>query len=157
MDYFKRKGMRSGSRVMEVGCGWGLAGIYMAKKHYARVTGVDVDPEIFPFLRLHAEMNKVNISIVNKGFDKITGKHLSNIRIMVGADICFWDNMVDPLRRLILRALRAGVKLVLIADPVRSPFEELCGYFVKKRGAEVLDLMVQRPRHIQGQILKITS
>ena len=157
MDYFQRKGMRSGSHVMEVGCGWGLVGIYMAKKYHAHVTGVDVDPEIFPFLHLHAKMNKVKISTVNKGFDKITGKHLSNIRIMVGADICFWDNMVYPLRRLILRALRAGVKPVLIADPVRSPFEELCDYFVNKRDAEVLDWTVERPRHIQGQILKITS
>ena len=155
MDYFKRNSLQIGSRVMEVGCGWGLAGIYLAKKYQARVTGVDIDPDIFPFLHLHAKLNKVKVLTLNKGFDKLTGRSLVNTRILVGADICFWDDMIDPLKRLILRALRAGVRLVLIADPCRSPFQELCEYFVEKRGGEILGWSVKRPRPIQGQILKI--
>jgi predicted nicotinamide N-methyase len=157
MDYFKRNGMPNRSRVMEIGCGWGLAGIYLAKKYNARVTGVDVDADIFPFLHLHANINKVKISTMNKGFDKLTRKCLMDTGIMLGADICFWDDMIDPLKRLILRALRAGVKLVLIADPCRPPFQELCEYFADKRGGEILDWSVRRPRPIQGQILKIET
>ena len=157
MDYFKRRGLPEGSRVMEVGCGWGLSSIYCAKKHGAIVTGVDIDSDILPFLRLHAEINKVKISFINKGFDRLRGKDLRNTDILIGADICFWDEMVDQLRRLIRRALGVGVKLVLIADPVRSPFEELSGYFVDKMGGEILDWSVERPRHIRGQILKISS
>lgn len=157
MDYLKREGLSKDSSVMEVGCGWGLAGIYCAKKHQARVIGVDIDSHVFPYLHLHAAANRVTILTINKGFDRLNGRLLSKIDVMIGADICFWDDMIDPLRRLILRALRSGVRLVLIADPVRSPFEELCQYFQKKRDAEILDWFVRRPRHIQGQILKISS
>ena len=157
MDYFKRNGLAEGSRVMEIGCGWGLASIYCAKKHGAKVTGVDIDPDVYPFLELHAAINKVEMSFMRKGFDGLTGRLLEGTDVLIGADICFWENMFDSLRRLTRRALRAGVGLVLIADPVRSPFEELGDYFEEKMGGEVLDWMVNRPRHIRGQILKIVA
>ncbi len=156
MDYFRREGLREGSRVMEIGCGWGLLGIYCAKRHGALVTGVDIDPDVFPFLRLHADINRVKISFIKKSFEGLRLKNLINTDILMGADICFWDDMVTPLRRLIRRALDAGVGLVLIADPIRSPFEELCKYFVGKRGGELLDWNVSRPRRIRGQILRIS-
>lgn len=155
MDYFKQNALYNRVRVMEVGCGWGLAGIYCAKKHGAIVTGTDIDPDVFPFLQLHAEVNKVKINTLKKGFDGITNKLLSNTDILIGADICFWDDMVHHLRRLIKRAIRSGTKLILIADPVRSPFEELSEYCTERLGGEVLDWTVNRPRNIQGQILKI--
>ncbi|MFC1532590.1 methyltransferase, partial [Thermodesulfobacteriota bacterium] len=157
MDYFKHNGLAKGSRVIEVGCGWGLSGIYCVKKHGAVVNGFDIDTDVLPFARLHANINKVDIAFVKKGFEGLRGKHLCDTDILIGTDICFWDDMIDPLRRLIRRALNNGVGLVLIADPVRSPFEELCRYFTDKAGGEALDWSVQRPRPIQGQILKISG
>lgn len=142
---------------MELGCGWGLAGIYCAKKHDAVVTGIDADPDVFPFLQLHCEVNNVKIETIKRNFDRLTVAGLSRTDVLIGADICFWDNMYDPLRRLIHRALRAGVKLILISDPVRSPFEELGDYCVEKFGGQVLDWEVKSPRPILGQILKISS
>jgi predicted nicotinamide N-methyase len=157
MDYFKRRGLLKGTRVMEVGCGWGLSGIYCAKKHGAVVTGADIDPDVFPFLHLHAEINKVEVATMRKGFNGLRIRHLKDFDVMIGADICFWDKMMDPLRRLIGRALRAGVELVLIADPGRTPFLELGEYFTEKGTGEMLDWTVHRPRRIQGQILRISQ
>ena len=82
---------------------------------------------------------------------------MKDVDVLIGADICFWDEMVDPLNRLIKRALKAGVKLILIADPVRSPFEELAEHFTGIQGGEVMDWSVKRPRKIRGQILKISQ
>lgn len=155
MDYFKRRGMRPGSRVLEIGCGWGLAGIYCAKRHGALVTGVDIDPDVFPFLHCHAGINNVDIATLHTGFDGLKIRDLTQTDILIGSDICFWDKMVDPMRRLIARTLRAGVRMVLIADPGRSPFEELGEYFIDREGGEMLDWVVKRPRRIQGRILKI--
>ncbi|MBN2059938.1 MAG: methyltransferase domain-containing protein [Deltaproteobacteria bacterium] len=157
MDYLKRHGLPEGARVMEVGCGWGLAGIYCAKKYHARVTGVDIDPDVFPFLRLHAEINGVQIDIMKKGFDDLTCRLLRQVDFLIGADICFWDGMTDQLRRLVRRALRAKVKAILITDPVRSPFEELGEYCIDKFDGEVLDWVISRPRRILGQILRVES
>lgn len=142
---------------MEVGCGWGLSGIYCAKKHGAVVTGVDIDPDVFPFLHLHAEINKVRIATMRKGFNGLRIRHLKDFDVMIGADICFWDKMMDPLKKLIGRALRAGVELVLIADPGRSPFLELGEYFTEKGTGEMLDWTAHLPRRIQGQILRISQ
>ncbi len=157
MDYFHRLGLPKGSKVMEIGCGWGLAGIYCAKKHHAHVTGVDMDHEVFPFLRLHAQINGVEIRTLGKRFGGLTEKHLQDIDVLIGADICFWDENIHPLKRLILRARRAGVHLVLIADPIRSPFEKLGAYFVEHCGGQMLDWTSEHPRCIRGKILKIGS
>jgi len=140
---------------MEIGCGWGLLGIYCAKKYGAEVTAVDLDPEVFPYLDLHAKVNGVQISTLKKGFDGLRTEHLKEVDLLIGADVCFWDDMVKPLKKLILRALRAKVQQVLIADPGRPPFEEVGEYFASRRGGEILDWMAQRPRRTEGRILKI--
>lgn len=155
MDYFKHRGLPEGTRVTELGCGWGLAGIYCAKKHGAIVTGIDIDSEVFPYLRLHSDINKVEIATVKKSFVELTGRHLKNIDVLIGSDICFWNKMVEPLKRLIDQALRAGVRLVLIADPGRTTFEKVAKYFAEKWKAEVLDWTVGRPRRTKGRILQI--
>lgn len=157
MDFFKRQGLQNGTRVMEVGCGWGLAGIYCAKKHGAVVTGVDIDSAVFPYLNIHTKINDVKIATMRKGFDGLIGDDLKDIDVIIGADICFWDSMVDSLKRLICRALGEGVRLVVIADPGRSSFDKLGGYFVEKLTGKMLNRTVRSPYLIKGRILKIDS
>ena len=155
MDYLHRRGLPEDARVMEVGCGWGLLGIYCAKKYGAKVTSVDVDPEVIPYLKLHAKINEVDVATMRKDFDGLRTKHLEKIDVLIGADVCFWDTLVKPLKNLILRSLRAKVKQVLISDPGRPPFEEVAEYFISKKGGEILDWTAQRPRRSEGRILKI--
>lgn len=157
MDYLRHNTLPKKARVMEIGCGWGLASIYCAKKYGAIVTGVDIDPEVFPYLRLHAEINKVHIATLQQKFNRLKEDHLQNFDVVIGADICFWDKMVNPLKRFINRALRAGVQLVTITDPGRPTFEKIGDYFVKKQRGEILDWAVHRPRNIQGRLLMIQS
>lgn len=157
MDYLRRRGLPKKARVMDVGCGWGLTGIYCAKNHGAKVTGVDIDSEVFPFLNLHAEINDVQITTMRRSFQGLTGNHLKNVDILLGADICFWDSMIDPLKKLIRRALRSGVETVLIADPGRTTFDKLGAYFSGEMKGEILDWEVRRPRRIEGQILRVTN
>ena len=147
--------MPDGARVMEVGCGWGLAAIYCAKKYGAKVTAIDRDSEILPYLLLHAGINEVEIIALKKDFTRLRARDFEQVDLLIGADICFWDNLVDPLRRLILRALSANVQQVLITDPGRSPFEQLGSYFINKGNGRVFDWTAQRPRRSQGRILSI--
>ena len=155
MDYLNRKGLAPGSRVMEAGCGWGLASVYCAKKHQARVTGVDADEDVFPFLGLHAKVNGVEVDVLRRDFNRITTDFLGGFDLLIAADVCFWDELVRPIRNLVLRALRAGVKEVLIADPGRSPFESVCEHLLKGREGEILDWSTKRPRRIRGRILRM--
>jgi predicted nicotinamide N-methyase len=155
MDFIKFKGLIKGSRVLDAGCGWGLTGIYCAKNYDSIVTGFDIDSEVFPYLHMHADINGVNIVTLNQGFDEFTHEQLKHFDILIGTDICFWDSMVDSLKELILRSLDSGVRMVIIADPGRSPFEELGRYFIEKGNGEVRNWTIYHPYLIQGRILSI--
>ena len=137
MDYVEQQGLPANPSVMEIGCGWGAAGIYCAKQHQASVVGVDADPNVFPYLQLHAETNEVSIRTRTSRFEKLKKKHLAPHDLILGADICFWDELVDPLYKVIRKAVKAGVRQVIIADPGRSPFDEVCKRCRKKFDAEV--------------------
>lgn len=157
MNYLGRRGLPEKIRLMEIGCGWGLAGIYCARKHAAIVTGVDKDPAVFPYLRLHAHLNRVKVSTLKSDLKNLRIREMKQVNVVIGADICYWDSMVDPLRKFIRRALLGGVKQVLVADPGRPTFERIADYFVNQESAEVLDWKTRRPRSIAGRILKIDS
>jgi predicted nicotinamide N-methyase len=155
MDFLSRRGLPRRGLVMEIGCGWGLLGMYCAKKFQARVTCVDIDPDVFPFLELHAEMNRVKITTLKRAIGGLSREHLQGIETLVGADVCFWDNMVLALKRLINRALKTGIKRIYIADPGRSTFEELESFCQDKNLGEAVDWRIRYPRPISGRILKI--
>jgi hypothetical protein len=63
--------------------------------------------------------------------------------------------MVLPLKRTINRALRVGVRSVLIADPGRGPFLELCEYYSETGTGKTLERSVSRPKKARAQILQI--
>ena len=155
MDFLNGQGLRKGAHVMELGCGWGLAGIFCAKNRGAEVTSVDIDSEVFPYLHMHTQLNDVEVSTMHLGFDDLIGEHLKGIDVMIGADICFLDSLADSLEGLICRALGEGVQLVAIADPGRTSFERLGRHFVQEMSGEVRDRSVQRPYPIEGRILRI--
>jgi predicted nicotinamide N-methyase len=153
MDYLDRQGIKEGSRVMEVGCGWGLLGIYCARKWGAEVIGVDADDKVFPYLHVHAEVNEVTIQTRTARFENMRKSHLEGTQLMVGGDICFWDEMIDPLAKLINRAMKSGVDQVIVADPGRPPFDEVCERAQKKWGAEVKQWKVTKPSKAHGWLL----
>lgn len=155
IDYLARRKLPRGTHLMEVCCGWGMAGIYCAKKHGALVTGVDKDAEVFPYLRLHARINRVEIFTLKADLRNLSMRELKRVDVVLGADICYWDSMVDPLRRFIRRALRCGVKQMLVADLGRPTFETIAAHFVKNGAGEVFDWKTRRPRTIEGRILRI--
>ena len=158
VDYLKKQQLiTSRHKVLDVGCGWGICGICCARTYHAKVICADIDPDVYPYLNLHAEINKVKIDFLKLGFDQIKSKLLKDIDVIVGADICFWDNLVDPLRRLIQRAKRASVKLILLADPGRPTFDDLSEFFIHKSGAELLEWEIKKPYSTSGKILHIES
>ena len=157
IDHIRKTRLEPGSKILELGCGWGLTGIFCAKKFDAAVTAVDIDPDIYPYLDLHTRINKVKVEFLNKGFDKISSRRLQDVDMIIGSDICFWDNLIDPLRRLIQRARRASVGRILIADPGRPTFDSLVESLAPKRGVEVLDREIKKPRRMSGKILQITD
>ena len=155
MHYLKKNPPKQRSKGMEVGCGWGPASIFMAKKFKCKMTAVDLDPAVFPFLQAQAELNGVKVDTLKSRFEKLSGPRLSGYKYLIGSDICFWDEMVDPLFKLIRRAKKAGVKNIYIADPGRSSFLELAELCEKKLGAEYEYYEISKPVRATGFILRV--
>lgn len=156
MDYLSECPIEPGSRVLELGCGWGLSGIFCAKHFDADVVSLDADESVFPFLELHAEVNGIEAQTYCQRFEKVTKADLSHFDVIIGADICFWDEMSIPLTQLIKRALAADVGRIIITDPGRQPFRDMAEEF-SNRDANVIytDWSVPEPHNIWGLVLDI--
>ncbi|WP_101757180.1 methyltransferase [Oceanicoccus sp. KOV_DT_Chl] len=157
MDYLQQNPPQNGCKVLELGCGWGLAGIHCAKHYQAVVTGVDADSAVFPYLQLHAEANDVAIKTKRQYFEKITTKQLAEYDLIIAADICFWDELADTVFNLIKRACKAGVGKIIIADPERAPFFDLAERCIDQYYAELEHRAIDQPRRATGCLLIIEN
>ena len=153
MDFLARQGLPQEANVLEIGCGWGLAGMYCAKNHGANVLGMDADSAVFPYLKLHAEINDVEVGTWRCKFEKVKKKDLKGTNLIIGADICFWDEMVDSVYKLIKKAMKVGVGQVIVADPGRPPFHALSEKVVKKFGGEVKEWEVDEEIKAEAYLL----
>ena len=157
MDYLHQRGVPPHARVLELGCGWGLVGIACAKTFQAQVTGLDADTAVFPYLQLHAQRNGVHIATRHGTFADLAPQDLAAFDLIVGADIRFWEELVDPLYQLVRHGIAAGVAEILVADPGRPPFDELCARCVQQGDAEVLDWAMTTPVAESGRILRVVG
>lgn len=157
MDYFlHNETLESEQKIIEIGCGWGPASIFCAYHATADVTGVDRDDEVFPFLEVQAALNEVEVKTLQKSFEKLTKKELGRYDLLIGADICFWPQLAKIQLNLINRALKAGVKEIVIADPGRAPFYELAEKcLIKYPNTELIDWYCSEPEYFEGEILHI--
>src|SRR5439155_26803730 len=154
LDYLSQRGVPPRARVLELGCGWGLVGIACAKMFQAQVTGLDADAAVFPYLQLHAQRNGVHLATRHGTFADLTPQELAAFELIVGADICFWEELVDPLYQLVRHGVAAGVAEILVADPSRPPFDELCARCLQHGDAEVLAWATTTPTRESGRILR---
>jgi predicted nicotinamide N-methyase len=155
LDHLERLRLRPKTRVLEIGCGWGIASAYCAKVRGAKVTALDADPNVLPIAKLQAEANGVKIRTVEGRFESVPADLLRETDVVVGADICFWDELVDPLFGLIRRALRAGVQRVVLADPGRPCFEDLAALCEEQLRAILIDTETKKPTKADGYVLVV--
>jgi predicted nicotinamide N-methyase len=157
MDYLEQRSIEPHVRVLELGCGWGLLGIYCARTFKACVTALDADAAVFPYLHLHAQLNGVDVQTRHLSFEHLKLYDLATFDLIVGADICFWDELVDPLCATIKHGIQAGVSEILVADPDRPPFDDLCARVETMCGADVLYWETDTPFSTSGRILRVVG
>jgi predicted nicotinamide N-methyase len=157
IDYLSKHPPEHVGTVMDAGCGWGMSGIYCARTFDSQVSSVDADADVFPYLQANAEANGVAVTTVQSRFEKVTTRQLESIDLLVAADICFWDELVNPVFNLVNRAVKAGVKKIIIADPERSPFFEVAKRCEDRFCAEVLEWRTRKPVTARGALLVVEN
>lgn len=155
IDYLKDNPPAQNLRILEIGCGWGIGGIFCAKHYHAAVTSLDADNSVFPFLDYHAQLNDVVVKTLVLRYEKITIDMLKNFDIVVASDICFWDKMTQPLTNLIHRCYKAGVQRVVMTDPGRQPFRDMAEVCAKTYNAIYENWSVPHPYNVSGLVLDI--
>ncbi len=156
MDYLDHKPIAKGTKVLEIGCGWGPASVYCARRFKAKVTGLDIDRDVFPFLDVLAELNGVKVKPLVSKFENLKSKQLADYHTIVGSDVCFWDSMVKPLYQLINRAMKAGTQRFIVTDPGRPTFYELADMCSKKFKVKLVEWYAVEPERFEGEIVEIT-
>ncbi len=141
--------------MLDLGCGWGPLALSAAQRFDARVTAMDADPDVFPYLELHAALNDVDIETLQCRFERLTKKQMQGVHTLAGADVCFWDSLTPVQFNLIRRALKAGVQRIIIADPGRDPFYKLAEQCREKFNTRLLDRRTSTPRPASADLLVV--
>lgn len=155
IDYLETYPIEPKSNVLEVGCGWGVAGMYLTKKQQATVTGIDIDPGVRDYFNLQNAINHCSQEFQERGFESLSSDDLSHYQYLIGSDICFWDELTNPLFQLICDAKNTGIKNILIADPGRPPFWHLADLCTEQLNSEVITRRILEPWKSEKYILVI--
>ena len=157
IDYLHKNPPEHSRTVLDAGCGWGITGMWCAKKLGANVISLDADPAVFPYLEAVASLNEVATTPLVKRFEKLTKRDLGDIDLLVGGDICFWDELVKPVSVMIDKALDAGVKQIVIADPERPTFHTMAERVINKHGGDLINWAVNGSVTATGALLVINN
>ena len=157
IDYLHKHPEPKPRNVLDAGCGWGIGGIWCAQRFGARVTSVDADRHVFPFLRVTAELNGVETQERVSRFERLTKRDLAAFDTLIAADVCFWDELVAPVANLVNRAIDAGVERIVIADPERPTFHEMAERCIAKHGGEVKNWRTTGSLAASGALLIINN
>jgi len=157
MDYLHKNPPEKVSTVLDAGCGWGITGIWFAKRFGSQVISMDADPDVFPYLDAVAALNKVSTTPLVDRFEKLKRKQLAPVDLLVAADICFWDDLVKPVGKMIDKAIDAGVGQIVMADPERPTFHEMAQKAVRRHGGEVINWSLKGKLKATGALLVINN
>lgn len=157
MEYLQQNPLQAQQRVMDIGCGWGLLGIFCAKHFASKALLVDADSNVFPYVNSHEQLNNVRVKTVRANFNEITATHLAHQDVIMGSDICFWPQLATQLRLLIGNAIKAGVKHIILADPGRETFLQLAEFCTHHYGATLHKRTVAGRTASKGYLLVIDN
>lgn len=141
----------SDKKILEVGCGWGILGLYLAKKFNCDALLTDKDDKVLPLVHSHAELNNLKVDTAAASFTSLTDDQLSRTNAIFGVEVCYSQEAATDLSNLFARACKLGVQQIFIVDPGRPDFLDI----VCKNTYEFNKKIYELPGTINGKVTKV--
>jgi hypothetical protein len=142
---------------LDLGGGWGVLGIACVNMFQAQVTGLDADAAVFPSLQLHAQRHGVHLATRQGTVADLAPQDLAAFELIVRADICLWEERMDPFDQLVCHGVVAGVADIRLTDPGRPPFDDLCARCLQHGDAAVLAWATTTPVRASGRMPQVVG
>lgn len=110
--------------LLELGCGVGVTATWLAKKFGLKVLATDHDTNVRELVTMNAKDNDVDQLVQFQTLDwRNPPQGLKLYQAIVGSDIIYDKDSIDPLTALIKQKLRPN-GLFITCNPMRYQFEE---------------------------------
>ena len=146
IDFLSRYNLKNIDTTIDIGCGWGVVLAYLEKQGVDCV-GIDVDKNMKHYVDVVNKLNKTNVEVLHMDYKELPKETFSKVDLVIGCDICYWENHVGNIVDLIKLAKCP----VLIADPGRDTFWEL----TEKVKGNLHEILLKKPRAVRGYVYEI--
>jgi predicted nicotinamide N-methyase len=102
-------------------------------------------------------LNGLELDFCAAKFQQLSKADFAGMDLVVGTDICFWEELTQPLYLMIRRAIMAGVPRIIIGDPGRAPFWALSEKCKKHFSARNITQHTELPVRTKKQLLVIQA
>jgi len=146
IDFLSRYNLQKVDTAIDVGCGWGVVLAYLQKQGID-CGGIDIDDSMQDYVDVVNKINKTKVDVLYMDYKDLPKEVFKRIDLVVGCDICYWENHVSNITDLIKKAKCP----VLIADPGRDTFWEL----TEKVKGNLHEVVLKKPRAVRGYVYEI--
>lgn len=130
-----------GLRVLDFGCGGGIASIAAARAGAAQVTANDIDPWALEIVSLSAQHNGVSVSTL-LGDLTADVRSVDAYNVILCSDLAY-EKQFAPAQRAFLEYAAARGRTVLVADAGRT-------YFDRAGLQTIAEFTIKVPRDLEG-------
>lgn len=155
VDYLAHHLAEGIERAVELGCGWGLAGLYLQKFRGINVTATDIDHNVLAYQQLLCEHNDTAVESCQSSVRDLCRWNLQTTDLLIGADICYCDDIAAGISDLCGHLANQGGGQLILADSGRRPFQQLCTRLGRRYKTTVTQISLNLPTTVQGQILRV--
>jgi predicted nicotinamide N-methyase len=111
-----------GRKVLDIGCGGGVAALAAARADALRVVANDVDPWALAVSRIAAHRQHLYLDFLREDLTEHP-RHVTGYDVVLCSDLAY-ERRAAPKQRAVLERARADGARVLVADAGRTYFED---------------------------------
>lgn len=131
-DIARLCGLRPGSELLEIGCGWGAFAELVAKETGARVTAITVSDEQHAFASARIQREGLNdrVEVRLQDYRDVDGRYdaIASIEMIEAVGERYWPVFFARLRDLLRPGGRVGLQAITIADRYFDGYRRGCDF-----------------------------